>query len=820
MASKSLGTLTIDLVAKVGGFVSGMDKAERASQKWSQQVQKDAAASTVAILSIGTALKATAVSVGAAGFALLKSTAEQVSATDQWAKSLKISTQELLAWQFAAERAGVQGDQMADIFKDLGDKIGDAILNKSGEAVDALDSLGLSAEKLSKVSPDQQMLAIGEALGKISTNAGKVTILESLGNDLSKLLPLFDNNNEKLKQFIQLAKDYGVAPDPQSIDDLVKVNNLFLDMEAQVKGLKMEIASGLAKVDLSPLQGSLDKVHKVLTDPAVLKGLVDLVSEVAQLAGWLVKAAAAAGELAAKSSNRMAAIGGNIDVNNIDQVAERIEYLQQMISKRSGFYDQGESFAGWLFGKDDSTGKMKAELDSLIAQKNKLLKADTNGGVLPTAVATVTGPDAFGLPPGQTNGKTTPDAGPKKLENAFKATEQSYLRQIALIDTTGKKTAEVTEAQKLQFDIADGKLAGISDRQKTRLEQLATEIDRLNTLKKENIENAKAAAFAAELQNQNDNAKASLDVDIQGAGLGDKERDRMKERLSIQREFLDKQNDLNIRYQSGDIEKSLYDKNTAALKSAMSDRMKIQDDYYQSLDAMQSDWFSGAKDGLADWLDSSSNYSSSAANIVSSSLDSALDTVSSALAGNKVSWKDWGVSVLNMIAKVALQMAAVNAVSGIFGSFAGSLGGAAAGASSSSNAFSSGAYSNLTLNAKGGVYDSPDLSKFSSSIVSSPTMFAFAKGAGLMGEAGPEAIMPLTRAADGSLGVRALSTDSGGGGATISVNAPVSIDGGGSAGVSNANTASTAKQLQSIIQQTLTDRLRKEISPGGILYRP
>lgn len=39
MAGRSLGTLTIDLIAKVGGFVSGMDKAERASAKWSKQVQ-------------------------------------------------------------------------------------------------------------------------------------------------------------------------------------------------------------------------------------------------------------------------------------------------------------------------------------------------------------------------------------------------------------------------------------------------------------------------------------------------------------------------------------------------------------------------------------------------------------------------------------------------------------------------------------------------------------------------------------------------------------------------------------------------------------
>lgn len=39
-------------------------------------------------------------------------------------------------------------------------------------------------------------------------------------------------------------------------------------------------------------------------------------------------------------------------------------------------------------------------------------------------------------------------------------------------------------------------------------------------------------------------------------------------------------------------------------------------------------------------------------------------------------------------------------------------------------------------------------------IVNSPTLFEFAKGTGLMGEAGPEAIMPLKRGADGSLGVQ------------------------------------------------------------------
>lgn len=69
----------------------------------------------------------------------------------------------------------------------------------------------------------------------------------------------------------------------------------------------------------------------------------------------------------------------------------------------------------------------------------------------------------------------------------------------------------------------------------------------------------------------------------------------------------------------------------------------------------------------------------------------------------------------------------------------------------------------LTANAKGGVYDSPSLSAYSGSVVSSPTLFKFAKGGslGLMGEAGSEAILPLSRMTNGELGVKAQKADSG-----------------------------------------------------------
>ena len=73
--------------------------------------------------------------------------------------------------------------------------------------------------------------------------------------------------------------------------------------------------------------------------------------------------------------------------------------------------------------------------------------------------------------------------------------------------------------------------------------------------------------------------------------------------------------------------------------------------------------------------------------------------------------------------------------------------------------------SSASANALGGVYDADGAlpfakgGTFTNAIVQSPTFFRFASGAGfglgLMGEAGPEAVMPLSRGADGSLGVNA-----------------------------------------------------------------
>ena len=73
---------------------------------------------------------------------------------------------------------------------------------------------------------------------------------------------------------------------------------------------------------------------------------------------------------------------------------------------------------------------------------------------------------------------------------------------------------------------------------------------------------------------------------------------------------------------------------------------------------------------------------------------------------------------------------------------------------------------NLVPNATGNVFSNGQVVPFADGgIVNSPVLFPMRGATGLMGEAGPEAIMPLARGSDGKLGVRG-----GGGGARVTVN--------------------------------------------------
>jgi lambda family phage tail tape measure protein len=124
-------------------------------------------------------------------------------------------------------------------------------------------------------------------------------------------------------------------------------------------------------------------------------------------------------------------------------------------------------------------------------------------------------------------------------------------------------------------------------------------------------------------------------------------------------------------------------------------------------------------------------------------------------------------------------------------------------------AFSGG--NQVSVNANGNAFGSQGVTAFASGgVVNRPTMFRHGGGLGVMGEAGPEAIMPLRRLGNGRLGVE--TTGSGGGTQNVVVN--VSVEGGGSQASGDPG---KANELGKLVANAVRVELVQQKRPGGLL---
>jgi hypothetical protein len=199
------------------------------------------------------------------------------------------------------------------------------------------------------------------------------------------------------------------------------------------------------------------------------------------------------------------------------------------------------------------------------------------------------------------------------------------------------------------------------------------------------------------------------------------------------------------------------------------------------------------EDGIKSMGDLAGNLGSSFA----SAFEGMANQLTEFVTTGKANFRDFAASVLKDISRMIIRYAIFNAVKGIMNIF----NPAAALGSSASNVAQ---YAPL---AKGGVFAQNGIQPFArGGIVDRPTLFPFAKGTGLMGEAGPEAIIPLKRGRDGKLGV------AGGGGGTTNV--VVNVDASGS---KVEGDQSQAKALGNVISAAVQSELVRQKRPGGLL---
>lgn len=207
----------------------------------------------------------------------------------------------------------------------------------------------------------------------------------------------------------------------------------------------------------------------------------------------------------------------------------------------------------------------------------------------------------------------------------------------------------------------------------------------------------------------------------------------------------------------------------------------------RKIEQMQGDWMVGAKAGLSGYYDQIKDVAGAMEAAFTNAFRGAEDALVNFVMTGKLSFRDLATSIVSDLARIAIQQAIMLPLMMWFKSL---------GFIPAANGAAFGSGGTVEKYAAGGV-------------VSSPTAFRHSGGLGVMGEAGPEAIMPLRRLANGRLGVES----SGNGTQNVTVN--VSVESGSQKMQSDGG--GDAKNLGKAIANVVRAELLAQKRPGGML---
>ena len=411
----------------------------------------------------------------------------------------------------------------------------------------------------------------------------------------------------------------------------------------------------------------------------------------------------------------------------------------------------------------------------------------------------------------------------------------AYEAEIAALESTkGKKST--TAAQSIQLDqkIADAR-AGMVKAQKeadSQLEVLATnETGRLAKQERS------ITTYVQALAQQQRALELAGQRAVLGVGQGDRQNALNGELNSQQDRFA--QQSPELANQKSDPSRNMSEEEFKRKSQALADANKAATDQirqnYADVENAQGDWTKGATSAWANYLDSAKNVAGQTKSLFGNAFSSMEDSIVNFAMTGKLSFADFTKSILADMARIATRQASSALLGSLVGAAASYFGGSAAGgnglaagsagATSSNLGASAGGYSGSYFpQAKGGAWSGgvqmfADGGAFTNSIVSKPTSFGMANGdMGIAGEAGPEAIMPLTRTSSGKLGVMAMGGGVAGG---TQINVEVHIDGDG-----NASSTADApgydlfgKELAAFVEQKYQQMRNKDMGQGGVINK-
>lgn len=384
--------------------------------------------------------------------------------------------------------------------------------------------------------------------------------------------------------------------------------------------------------------------------------------------------------------------------------------------------------------------------------------------------------------------------------------EEAQIRAIASVG--GKAIAAGADQTKVQAEVAAG-IDKINAKYQQQLQLQQTQEDQ----------------YKQNLQNQVDTQQKQYQFQLQSVNMTQDQIDAQTRLNNVtstyQQQLTNLQNQLALATNPQD--KATIQQHINDTTASYNQQYANTQQYNSNLQAQKESPIAGMKEGMMEFAQTGLDVADQMKSAFNSLFSGLSDAIVQWAETGKLNFKDVLKSFLEMVLKMEIQALAAKVILSFLG-VGGVFGGTSSGLANT-NLDGSATFNSLTGaghyygQAKGGAWFNGIQkfargSVFANKVVSSPTLFKFAGGTGMMGEAGPEAIMPLTRGKDGKLGVQVSGNSQASGNNTQPVTVNVINNTSSQAQVQESTGQDGSKLINVIIGE-----VNNQIARGGSTYK-
>lgn len=248
MASRSLGTLTLDLVARIGGFEQGMDKAAKTSEKRLKQIE-----ATAKKIGAGIGIAFTAAAAGLVAF--VSSQSKAIAGYQDIAEKIGDTAEAVASLKAASDVSETSLDDVATASIKL-----TAALSKTDDEAKgvgkALGAIGISIEDFKKLSPVDQIDQIARALAGFEDGASKTAVAVALfGKSGAQLLPFLNDLADGAERQVTVTQD--------QIDAANELQETLAGLRGEFGTVQQKLAGEIIPVVLDVVRVFSDLIREV-----------------------------------------------------------------------------------------------------------------------------------------------------------------------------------------------------------------------------------------------------------------------------------------------------------------------------------------------------------------------------------------------------------------------------------------------------------------------------------------------------------------------------------------------------------------------------